>query len=324
MRAILWLVLGLGVVWGSYWFVGSNAVENAAIDWFAHAADQGIAATEDGISVAGFPNRFDMTVTNPHLADPATGWGWTAPFAQVLAMTWKPWHVIAALPNSQQITAPDQNIALQSTKMEASLRLVPSTDLALAEIRVEGHDVQARSDLGWQVDMKSLVAAMVSTGPLQHLGLEVTNLSPDPALTALVPQLGPAISTLHLDASVTLTAPIDRHMAETPPRLTALDLADFHLIWGDLTVSATGKVTARSDGLADGKVDFRFKNWSTLPQLLVAMGMIQPAMAVSITSGLEALAKSGGDPFVLNLSLTFKDGLMNFGPLPLGPAPRLN
>ena len=77
MRAILWLVLGLGVVWGSYWFVGSNVVENAAIDWFAHAADQGIAATEDGISVAGFPNRFDMTVTNPHLADPATGWGWT-------------------------------------------------------------------------------------------------------------------------------------------------------------------------------------------------------------------------------------------------------
>ncbi len=323
MRAILWLVLILGGVWGGYWFVGSNAVENAATDWFAQAATQGIEARQDGISVAGFPNRFDLTVTDPQLSDPATGWGWTAPFAQVLTMSWKPWHVIAALPDSQQIIAPGQNIALQSSKMQASLRVVPSTNLALAEIRVEGRDVQAKSDLGWQVGMTSLVAAMVSTGTHQHLGLKATNLTPDPALTALVPQLGPAISTLHLDASVTLTAPIDRNMAETRPKLTAMDLADFRLIWGDLTVSAAGKITASPDGLADGKVDFRFQNWASVPQLLVALGLVQPAMAVSITSGLEALAKSGGDPLVLDLALTFKDGRMSFGPLPLGPAPRL-
>ena len=324
MRAILWLVLGLGVVWGGYWFAGSTALENAATDWFAQAATQGITARQDGISVAGFPNRFDLTVTKPELSDPATGWGWTAPFAQVLTMTWKPWHVIAALPNSQQIMAPGQTIALQSGKMQASLRVVPSTDLTLAEIRVEGHDMQATSDLGWQVGMTSLVAAMVSTGNQQRLGLQATDLTADPRLTALVPQLGPVISTLHLDATVTLTAPVDRHIAQTRPRLTALDLGGFRVIWGELTVSATGRVTAGADGLAIGKVHFRFQNWASLPQLLIAMGVVQPALAASITGGLQALASSGGDPAVLDLALTFSDGRMSFGPLPLGPAPRLN
>ena len=38
MRVILWVVLALGVLWGGYWFVGSNAVEKAAVDGFASAA----------------------------------------------------------------------------------------------------------------------------------------------------------------------------------------------------------------------------------------------------------------------------------------------
>ena len=324
MRVILWVVLALGVLWGGYWFVGSHYVEQAAQDWFDRAGEQGITATQDGISVAGFPNRFDLTVTKPHLADPATGWGWDAPFAQVLAMTWKPWHVIAALPNSQQITAPDQKIALQSSKMQASVRMVPAADLPLAEVVIEGHDLQATSDQGWQVAATSLVAALASNGTDQHLGLDITDLAPDAAVTALVPKLGATISILHLDATLSLTAPLDRHLAETQPKVTAINLSAFQLNWGDLTVGATGKITARTDGLAEGKVDFRFKNWRSIPPLLVAMGLVEPGLSNSITGGLEALAKSGPDPETLDLALTFADGRMTLGPLPLGPSPRIN
>ena len=125
MRVILWVTLAFGLLWAGYWVVGSRAVAGGAATWFAGAADQGITASQSGISVSGFPNRFDLTVTAPHLSDPASGWGWQAPFAQVFAMTWKPWHVIAALPNSQDIIAPGQRITLASSKMRASLRVVP-------------------------------------------------------------------------------------------------------------------------------------------------------------------------------------------------------
>lgn len=78
MRVILWLGLGLGVAWGGYWFVGSRAVEFQVTAIIADARNQGFEATTSAISVAGFPNRFDLTLTDPHFRDPASGWGWQA------------------------------------------------------------------------------------------------------------------------------------------------------------------------------------------------------------------------------------------------------
>jgi len=34
VRFLLWFVLGLGVLWGSYWFVGARALERATQAWF--------------------------------------------------------------------------------------------------------------------------------------------------------------------------------------------------------------------------------------------------------------------------------------------------
>ena len=126
MRFILWFGLVLGVLWGGYWFVGSSAIRSGATQWFADSAAQGLIAENGGITVSGFPSRFDMTVTTPRLTDLASGWGWKAPFAQILSMTWKPWHVIAVLPQDQEIDGPDQRIALTNSKMSASLRVEPS------------------------------------------------------------------------------------------------------------------------------------------------------------------------------------------------------
>ena len=327
MRVILWLVLVLGIVWGGYWFVGARAIEAGVTDWFAGAASQGIQARQSGISVSGFANRFDLTVTEPHLTDPRTGWGWQAPFAQVFAMTWKPWHVIAVLPNDQLITGPDGRIAVTSSKMDASLRLVPSGNFPLAEVVFDGRDVFAKSDQGWQFGAKSIVAAMARQAGVtngQRLGLDILDLAPDPALMGLVPQLGAVISAVHLDATVTLTAPLDRHLAQIKPNVTGIHLTDFLLSWGEMRLAASGQVAARADGLAEGKIDLHITNWRSIPALIVAMGLVKPGMGASLTSGLQAMAQSGGNPDELTLALIFKDGRMSFGPVPLGPAPRLN
>lgn len=325
MRAILWVVLGLGVVWSGYWVAGARMIDGGVTEWFANASTQGIEAAQDGISVSGFANRFDLTVTNPRLRDPATGWGWQAPFAQVFAMTWKPWHVIAALPNTQTIVLPGQSVDLASSRLNASMRLRPTADLPLAEVVVAGKDLLAKSDLGWQVAAKSVVVAMASAGTTgQRLGLDVVNLTPDTTLTAQLPELGPMISIVHLDATLNLSAPLDRHMAETQPKVTALKVADFNLTWGKLNITAKGDVAPGADGLAEGRLTFRFQNWRSIPVLLVEMGLVLPGMGETITRGLEVMAQSGRDPDLLEIDLVFAEGRMMLGPLPLGPAPLLN
>ncbi len=327
MRVILWLGLVLGLLWGGYWVVGSSAITRGTEQWIKDAAAQGMIVENSGISVSGFPSRFDLTITKPRLSDPASGWSWKAPFAQLLSMTWKPWHVIAILPNDQEIDAPQQRIALTSSKMAASLRLRPTSDLTLEELVVEGHDLTIQSDLGWQIGAKSGVLALAgeSARPFgQHLGLEIVDLRPDPVLARQLPSLGDVVSAIHLDASIVLSTALDRHIGETEPVVTDLIVHDFRVTWGTLQLTAKGQVGSGPDGRAQGQIDFRVKDWQQIPAFVVALGLVRPEMGKSLISGLDVLAKSGADPKVLDLALTFADGWANLGPLPLGPAPMLN
>ena len=101
MRALVWVVIAVAVTWGGYWFVGARALETGAQAWFQAQTEAGLVAERSDLSVSGFPNRFDLTVTDLRLADPDAGFGWTAPFVQILSLSYKPWHIIAAFANQQ-------------------------------------------------------------------------------------------------------------------------------------------------------------------------------------------------------------------------------
>ena len=77
MRTIFTLVVVLAVAWCGYWFVGARFVQHGARTALAEARAQGYRAEATDLSVRGFPNRFDLTVTAPDFGDPATGFGWS-------------------------------------------------------------------------------------------------------------------------------------------------------------------------------------------------------------------------------------------------------
>ncbi|WP_439117971.1 DUF2125 domain-containing protein, partial [Nereida ignava] len=87
MRWIIGACLAAAVLWAGYWFVGSTAAERGAKAWFADRSAQGWVADYDSIETRGFPSRFDTTINALELADPRTGWAWSAPFFQVFALS---------------------------------------------------------------------------------------------------------------------------------------------------------------------------------------------------------------------------------------------
>lgn len=321
MRFILWLGLALGLMWGGYWFAGSYAIEKAARGWFQDQQASGLVAENSGLAVTGFADRFDLTVTAPHLADPASGWGWQAPFAQVFAMTWKPWHLIAALPNDQSVTLPDgQKVDVASSSLRASLLMRPAMDLPPHRFILDGEGLALASDAGWTAKADKLVLAAEANGAALHLGADGANLAPPEALAAL-PDLGPLLSTLHLDATVTFATPVTWDM--NAARAQDVTLSEAHVVWGKLDLTAKGSVRPDAGGLAEGKIDMALKGWRSLPAVVVALGLVKPEAQPTVLRALEFLAASSPDPEVLSLPLTFRKGEMALGPLPLGPAPRL-
>lgn len=326
MRVLIWITVIAAALWSGLWFVASSGIRNGTESWFAEQAARGVTAEKSSLVVQGFPSRIDVTVTDLVLADPAQGTGWRTPFVQVFSMSWKPWHLIAALPTGQVVTLPGQEIALDGEGILASLELHPGISLALDKTRLEAKAVQLISTAGWSLGAEQLFAATEEDPSLENthrLGLKLQGITPDPALAA-ASGLPERAELLHLDAFASFTAPLDRHAGQNNPRLSVLDLREARLDWGSLQITAGGRMAAGADGLAEGAIEVKIVGWRQLLPLMVALGRTTADQARVLERGLEVLAKAGGDPDVLNLTLRAAGGQMALGPLPLGPAPRMN
>ena len=121
MRKLLWLVLIAAFAWSAYWFIGARTSERAMIGWLEDRRAEGWQVEYSDLSLRGYPNRFDTTLTDLVLTDPETGVSWRAPFFQIFALSYQPKHLIAVWPNEQTIATPYQTISITSEKMSASL-----------------------------------------------------------------------------------------------------------------------------------------------------------------------------------------------------------
>jgi hypothetical protein len=326
MRVLIWVSVVLVALWSGYWFVGQRAVDRATEGFFQSASRQGLVAEKAGHRVAGFPNRFDLTIDAPHLADPVKGLDWSAPFLQILSLSYKPWHVILAFPPEQVLTTPRDRLTIASDgKLQASLVVTPGPDLALDRTTLVGTGLAVTAEDGARLTAAELRFAtrLDPTRTNSHeIGLEVTGIAPDPGLTAALPDLPPAIDRIRLDAFAGFSAPIDRHARQTRPDLTAFTLREAVLAWGALTVFVKGDLVF-DRGVPDGRLDVRIEGWRHLVGLMTATGLIKPEVAPTVERMLETLAAQSGDGTALNLPLAFNAGQMRLGPLPLGPAPWL-
>lgn len=329
MRGLLVLVLALSTLYSGYWVVGSNALQNAAEQWFVDQNDRGIEAKNSSLRVRGFPNRFDLTVNDLRLADPVSGFAWEAPFAQVFSMSWKPWHLIAALPNSQTIITPDETVALASSSLMSSLKMVPGTDLALDAVIVDGVDLVATSTRGWvakaaRAQVASRQDASLANG--HEINLTITGLIPDPGLMADMAgnsDLPPLVETAQIDVVAGFSAPLDRFARQRGAQIVALTVKQSEIRWGDMILTLDGKMVTDGDGFADGRIDIKLTNWRKAIAPMVAMGLVKPEVAPTVENMMSLLAQQSGDPAVLSLPLVMASGRMSLGPLPLGPAPRM-
>jgi len=324
MRIVLWIVLALGVLWGGYWFVGSATLDREVNAWFVAQGAGDRVVGREAVSVAGFPNRFDVTVTAPYVMDAASGWGWKAPFVQLFSMTWKPWHWIVVAAPTQEITTPSGRIITVTSDIRASLQLYPGLNLSLNEVVVDVSKLTFTAD-DWSMAAGGVELAAAADPSWKNgvrIGVRASDLTVDPAIAAQMPDLGAVIGDVYLDATVQLSMPVDRHL--TPDaQVTAVHVAAARMSWGDLAISGKGTLNRAGDGRAEGEIALSITGWRRLPDALVALGALPVRMGPWAMRALNLLAAGGANPDMLEVPLVMKNGRMRLGALPLGAAPML-
>jgi hypothetical protein len=326
MRRLAGGAVVLALLWSGYWALGTWALQQGVAQAVAQARTQGLQASLGAVDSTGYPLRFVLRMQDVDLGDPVTGQRWQVPGLALRIAAWRPWVADLSLTGDQRISLPGQDLLLQATALAGRLATAPDPDLPLSAIDIALAEARLQSSLGWQValgDAQLVMSADPATPGAYDMRLDVAGLEPDPALIAAT-GLPAAISRVALRGAVTLTAPLDRHAGQTQPRLQALSVTEAQAIWGPVTLTIAGQVMAGEGGLADGRLEIGITGWRNLVPLMVAARAITPELAPTVEGLLNALAAEDGDAETLSLPLIFAAGRGTLGPLPLGPAPRLN
>ncbi len=335
MRVILAIaafVVVLAVGWSGFWYWQAGLRQRAIEDWLAQRRADGWVAEASEIRVAGFPSRVDVLVKGLELADPDAGWSWQAEELQVLSLSYKPHHVIAVLPGEQILATPYETLRLHGDTLRGSVIFRPTPRLELDHMTFELGNLTVAGDSGWSATIdKAILATRQSTRdgakPFAHdLAFNAEGLAlPPEVLAALrVEDVLPArIGTVALDATIGFDRAWDRPALEAGnPTLEDVRIRDLSLTWGKLDLRGRGDLTVDAQGFAEGRIDWRARDWREMIDL-AERGGLNSALAGTLRTGLGLLQRFSGSGDALEVPLDFANGRASLGPIPIGAAPRL-
>lgn len=329
VRLLVGLVLFATFGWSAYWWAGSSAKDAALRGWFEGRQQAGWVADFQGLEVAGFPNRFDTTIFDLHLADPQSGWAWTAPELYINNLSYQPNHIIVVWPQKQVISTPLETLSVSATNIRSSVKFEPSTKLALDRTVLIVDDLHISSTANWTSTLKkaTFTTEQSATEEFAHdVGFQAEMVKPARIFKAIVDPsnlLPDVFDVLRIRTTLVFDAPLDRLTVEgSKPYIKRLDLADFTATWGQLDFQAKGSVALDRLGYPTGKIRIRAQNWKDMLKVAVSSGVVPQELATALETGLGLLARMSGNPDTIDAPLSFANRTMSLGIIPIGPAPQ--
>ena len=74
--------------YAGYWFIAAGEIGDRIDEWAETQRAQGLDIETEGIEVAGFPTRFEVTLREPRIHDTRNGWRWASASLRAEASAW--------------------------------------------------------------------------------------------------------------------------------------------------------------------------------------------------------------------------------------------
>lgn len=319
---MLYLTLALALGWGLFWAQSAYRLKSEVAGWFEARRQEGWQADYTDLSVRGFPNRLDVTLSGLRLRDPMRGIGWEAPFFQVLGLSYKPGHQILVWPDSQTLTLPDGRYRIDSSGLRASVIHTAEGTILRANLEAEVLNVDGPRRALALAGLTAGLQQVPGASDAYRVGLAAEALAgPDGPLT---PGKGRA-DGLQVQAEIGFDRPwsLDAPAGPRPqPRRIDLRMAEYR--FEGLELNLAGRLSVDARGRGTGEMTLRAVNWREMLARARDTGQLPDSLADTLESGLSLAAGLKGNPKTLDLPLRFDEGALSLGVIPLGEAPRLS
>lgn len=330
MKRIVKILVVLAVLWSAWWWGAGYMTRNAVSQWFATQAEQGWQAEFSSISTTGYPVWHRTRITYPTLADPQTGVAWRADWLGLESRAAQPGKQLLRFPETaQRLSYFDQSLELTANSMQARLHVDPKAQLQMSDLGL--------GTMAWQLaggagpiasgDGIALTMTQGAVAEVYDINAEVENLTIAQSARSLIripDALPDAVEALRLDMTVQFTRPWDlTALSENRPQPTAIKLSLAEARWGQLELLAAGQVDVDAQGIPTGTLTVKADNWRDMLGLAASSGALPRDLVGPVETTLRTLARLGGNPNALDLRLTFRNGRVSAGLIPLGPAPRI-
>lgn len=329
MKRLGWLVAILALGWSLLWLGGAIASERLIAAWLQDRAAAGWTVSHDGIETSGYPTRFTTRIGALTLADPFTDWGVDLPEFGFIQPATRPGQITAVFPEDYLFSGPYETLAVRAERLDTTMRVRLLENFALDRSETVMRGLQLQSDLGWTAALADGRLSFARQGDSldYRLELDASGVVPARQLRLMLDPAGllpDALDRLQVDAVTAFDRAWDLSALERArPAPTRFDLTALLAEWGDLALRVSGRLDIDATGIPSGTLALRASNWRSMLDIAENGGALSEGMRRTLESALAILAGLNGTPEDLDTTLTFSDGQVFLGPVPLGPAPRL-
>ena len=326
------LLAAAAIGWLAWWLVAARHDASTLEAWREARVAEGWQAEWRARRLGGFPERVELHLIEPALADPKTGWAWQAPALvrvrdRLAAFTDAPLRIV--FPPDHSVSTPGTRVEITAETLEARLwRTGPARQLVRAVLDLSG--LVALSTADWQVAVgegRFAARALEDAPQILALSLELRRIVPPARVIGVLERAGRGGTVIEEAAGqvrVTFDRPWDARALDDrrpqPERITVERLA---LTWGALELTVAGVLEVDAAGRPEGQLVVRVTRWRDWLAAAEASGALPGALRAALETALEGVSQMQMHPRELDVPLRFDAGRIRLGPVPIAPAPVL-
>lgn len=316
-----------------WWFVGAGGQQAALTGWLEKQRDRGWQAEAAVIDISGFPLDFNTRITDLRLADPKTGWSWSAPTLAADSKSFQPTRINVTWPTSQIVAVPGEQAEISANAMTSVIDLRPGPSMELREISSEISALAIAAQSGWKASAASADIDIsersedLAPPNSYDLRLVAAKVKLPKNLVANIDPTGwlkPSVEAITVKGHAAFDNPIDRSVVEDGRlALRAATIREAGFEWGDMQLVVKGAIEVDDDGFPVGNVDVQAKEWRQMLRLATSSGAINRKTAKSVRKAVEFLTSLTGSGDNLSMPLALSGRKVRIGPFAIANAPRL-